>query len=356
MSPAERFASRVADAYAAKQPLRIEGSGSKAFLGHPVDGMPLDTRELSGIVAYEPSELVITACGGTPLLELQQVLDERGQMLPFEPPLFSDQATLGGVLACGLSGPRRPYAGSARDLVLGTRIVNGKGELLRFGGQVMKNVAGYDISRLMIGAHGTLGVIAEASLKVLPRPEIERTLVLDMDASQAIEAMNRWAGQPIPLSAAMHDGDQLYLRLSGYASGVDAAIRRIGGEEFPESDGLWLAVREHQHPFFASRDDATALWRLSVPSTTPSLGLRGSTLIDWGGAQRWLETDLPADTVRAAVAKVGGHATLYWHGPLPASTPVFHPLAPTMERLHQALREAFDPAGILNPGRMTSKP
>ncbi|MCB1737426.1 MAG: glycolate oxidase subunit GlcE, partial [Gammaproteobacteria bacterium] len=309
-----------------------------------------------GIVAYEPSELVITACGGTPLTDIQQALEERGQMLPFEPPLFDDKATLGGVLACGLSGPRRPYAGAARDLVLGTRIVNGKGELLQFGGQVMKNVAGYDVSRLMVGAHGTLGVIVEASVKVLPRPEIERTLVLDMDSAQAIETMNRWAGQPVPLSAAMHDGDLLYLRLSGYASGVEAAIHLIGGDEFPESDGLWLALREQQHPFFESLDHDTALWRLSLPATTPPLNLPGSTLIDWGGAQRWFASELPAETIRNAVTQLGGHATLYRRGSLPADTALFHPLPPGIELLHARLRQAFDPAGILNPGRMSPNP
>ncbi|MCP5141652.1 MAG: glycolate oxidase subunit GlcE [Gammaproteobacteria bacterium] len=352
MTLAEQFAARIADAHGDARKLRIEGGGSKRWLGHAVDGETLSTRELSGIVAYEPSELVVTACAGTPLTELQQVLDDRGQMLPFEPPLFGDGATLGGVLACGLSGPRRPYAGAARDLVLGTRIVNGKGELLRFGGQVMKNVAGYDVSRLMVGAQGTLGVIVEASIKVLPKPEIERTVMLDMSAAQAIETMNRLAGQPLPLSAAMHDGDLLYLRLSGYESGVASAMHTIGGEEFAESDGLWLAVREHLHPFFDSLDDDTTLWRLSVPATTPPLDLPGSTLIDWGGAQRWFAADLPAATVRDAVAAVGGHATLYRPGPLPADTPVFHPLSPAIARLHAELRKAFDPAGILNPGRL----
>ena len=334
----------VARAFADAAPLRIRGGDSKAFYGRRAAGEVLDVAGHRGIVAYEPSELVLTARAGTPLAEVEAALAGHRQMLPFEPPHFGPGATLGGTVACGLSGPRRPYAGAARDFVLGAQVVSGRGEVLRFGGQVMKNVAGYDVSRLMVGALGTLGVLLEVSVKVLPAPAHEMTLVLETDARTAIETMNRLAGRPLPISAACHAGDRLYLRLSGSESGVEAARVALGGET---ADGsFWQALREHRLPFFAGDGP---LWRLSVPPTAPPLDLAGPMLLDWGGAQRWVRSDAGEARVRQVADSAGGHATLFRGGDRGGT--VFHPLAPPLAALHRRLKAAFDPAGILNPGR-----
>ncbi len=337
----------VLQAVAARTPLRIVGSNSKAFYGCTSQGTPLSTTAHRGIISYEPTELVITVRAGTPLEEVEAVLTRSGQMLGFEPPHFGTGATLGGTIACGLSGPRRPYAGAARDFVLGTRILNGKGENLRFGGQVMKNVAGYDLSRLMAGALGTLGVILDVSLKVLPRPAVECTLVQQCPPVTAWEALKNWARQPYPLSAATYTSGSLYLRLSGAAKAVAAASHRLGGEPLAAGMEFWSAVREHTHPFFQGD---TPLWRLSVPPATPLLELPGPCLWDWGGAQRWLRSDAPAATLQQAAAAVGGHATLFRGGD--RQELVFQPLAPVVWQLHRRLKQSFDPHGILNPGRL----
>ncbi len=337
----------VLQATAAGTPLLIAGSNSKAFYGRTGQGTPLLTTAHRGIISYEPTELVITARAGTPLQEVEAVLARSGQMLGFEPPHFGTAATLGGTIACGLSGPRRPYAGAARDFVLGVRILNGQGEILRFGGQVMKNVAGYDLSRLMAGALGTLGVILEVSLKVLPRPAVECTLVQQCTPVAALAALKRWARQPYPLSAAAYADDSLYLRLSGAASAVAAASHRLGGEPLRAGAEFWSAVREHTHPFFQGD---TPLWRLSAPPTTPLLELPGPGLWDWGGAQRWLRSEAPAASLRQAAVAVGGHATLFRGGD--RQGPVFQPLAPVVQVLHRRLKHSFDPHGILNPGRL----
>jgi len=300
-----------------------------------------------GIVAYEPTELVITARAGTPLSELEATLEERGQMLPFEPPHYGEFATLGGTLACGFSGPRRPYCGSARDFVLGTRVVNGKGERLRFGGEVIKNVAGYDVSRLMVGAVGTLGVILEASLKVLPRPDVEQTIVQEREVDDASSYMNSLGAKPYPLSAACCDGSRLYLRLSGAASAVQAASSRIGGESMDDGNGFWRSVREHTHRFFAGKGP---VWRISVPAASPPLELAGPWFIEWGGAQRWFRGDHDVIRIRAAADAAGGHATAFRDAaPGPE---IFHPLPAAAMRLHQALKTAFDPDRVLNRNRL----
>ena len=308
---------------------------------------------IAGIVAYEPTELVITARCGTPLAELEAALAQYHQMLAFEPPHFGAEATLGGCIAAGLSGPRRASAGSLRDFVLGVRILDGRGRDLSFGGQVMKNVAGYDLSRLIAGSLGTLGLILEASLKVLPRPAAELTLKLEMPEERAIETLNRWAGQPLPISAsAWQDGD-LALRLSGAASAVRAAAEKLGGEPVDEAQAarFWSAIREHSDPFF---DGDAPLWRLSVPSHAPRIQLPGAQviaqLIEWGGALRWFRTHADAATVRAAASRAGGHATLFRGGDRSAG--VFAPLSPELARLHRELKAVFDPAGIFNPGRL----
>ena len=337
---------RVRGAFGEGAPIGLVGGGTKAFLGRLTRWPALEVGAHEGVVSYDPSELVVTARSGTRLDALEAVLDAEGQMLAFEPPRFGEAATLGGTVAAGLSGPRRPYAGAVRDFVLGVRMLNGRGEDLAFGGQVMKNVAGYDLSRLMTGSMGTLGVLLEISLKVLPCPGATRTLVLEMEAAQAIARMNALAGEPLPVSGAFHHRGRLHLRLSGTEGGVEAATRRIGGQPI-DGEGPWEDLREHRLDFFQGTQP---LWRLSVPSALPSLELPGEALVDWGGALRWLRSDADVLRVREAARAVGGHATLFRHDE--GMGDVFHPLEPGVEALHRRLKAAFDPAGILNRGRM----
>lgn len=325
--------------------LRLRGGGTKDFYGNALRGDILDTRGYCGIAAYEPTELVVTARCGTSLAELEKILEANGQMLPFEPPHFGPDATVGGCVAAGLSGPRRAAAGAMRDFVLGVKLIDGRGELLIFGGQVMKNVAGYDVSRLLAGSLGTLGLIAEVSLKLAPRPQAEATLRLEAPQARALELMNRWAGQPLSVSAtAWHDGE-LSVRLSGSAAGVRAAAARIGGN--PLDAPFWSGIREQTDAFFPGPEP---LWRLSVPSTSPPLELQGRQLIEWGGALRWLKSTENPKTIRDAVHRVKGHATLF--RATDKSAGCFSPLEPVLERVHRNLKSAFDPAGIFNPGRM----
>ncbi len=335
----------VQEALASGGALNLRGGGSKAFYGRTPEGAPLALAGHTGIVNYEPKELVLTARAGTPLSEAKILLAAERQMLAFEPPAFGDAATLGGTIACGLSGPRRPYTGSARDFVLGMRIINGRGEILRFGGEVMKNVAGYDVSRLMTGALGTLGLILEISLKVLPIPEQEITLVQERSAAEAIEVMNAWGGRPLPITAACYDGLHLHVRLSGAPAAVAAGRDRVGGEQGDEA--FWHSVGEHRHPFFS---DDRPLWRLSLPHRVPPLELPGKQLIDWGGAQRWLFSDATAADIRRPLERAGGHASLFRGGDRRGS--VFHPLPEALATIHRNLKQAFDPRAIFNPGRL----
>ncbi len=325
-------------------PLRIQGSNSKAFLGRTTAGEILDTRAHRGIVSYDPTELVITARCGTPLAQLAQVLDAAQQMLPCEPPAFGEGATVGGMIACGLSGPRRPWSGSARDFVLGTRVITGQGKLLRFGGEVMKNVAGYDLSRLMAGSHGCLGLITEVSLKVLPKPRQCLSISLEMDIERALLHLAQWGQQPLPISAACHDGSRLHLRLEGGEGSVAAAHERLGGERLDAT--YWDDLNEQRLSFF---DEDQPLWRLSLPHNTPRLSLPGRQLVDWGGAQRWLKSDAEAAFIRQVVDEVGGHVTCFSHGL--TDTP-FQPLPPALMRYHRNLKQQLDPRGIFNPGRL----
>lgn len=327
-------------------PLAIVGGGSKSFLGRTPRGEPFDVGAHRGIIAYEPTELVITARTGTTLTEIEAALTDSGQMLAFEPPHFGASATLGGTVASALSGPRRPYAGAVRDFVLGVKMLDGEGRTLTFGGQVMKNVAGYDLSRLMVGAMGTLGVLLEISLKVLPLPAQTTTLGFSLDAAAAIERMNAWAAKPLPLSGAYHEKDRLFIRLSGTDRGVAQAVDRLGGD-LVEDAHRWHALGEHQLEHF---DAGKALWRLSVPPATPPMALPGETLIDWGGALRWLKSEARGEEIRAAVSRVGGHATLYREGDREGE--IYHPLSSPLLKLHQRLKASFDPKGILNRGRM----
>jgi glycolate oxidase FAD binding subunit len=343
----QQFAETIRAAAEDRRPLRIRGGGSKDFYGNPASGEGFDVTGYRGIIDYEPTELVITARAGTPLAEIETAMRGHGQMLGFEPPHFGGGATIGGCIAAGLSGPRRATAGSARDFVLGLRLLDGRGTDLRFGGQVMKNVAGYDVSRLITGSLGTLGVILEVSLKALPLPQAELTLCCEQPRSEAIELMNAWAGQPLPLTATCHVERRLYVRLSGAESAVRAAAKKIGGEEVANATEFWSGVRDHRDLFFSGD---TPVWRMSVASTAPEIDLPGHQLVEWGGALRWLKTDADADSVRKAARQAGGHATLIRRGQ--HSTGAFHPLPETLMRLHRRVKQAMDPVGIFNPGRL----
>ena len=332
---------------AAPRPLRIVGSGSRDFYGRIGEGEALDVSGHRGIVAYEPTELVITACAGTRLSEIEAALATQQQMLGFEPPYFGDGATLGGTIACGISGPRRPYSGSARDFVLGTRIINGNGEILTFGGQVMKNVAGYDVSRLMVGALGTLGVLLEVSLKVVPRPEQEITLAQMIEPERALTAIAQMNARPVPLGGCCYGDGILYIRLAGAAAAVAAARAAIGGDVLTNDAEFWRDLREQRLEFFG---DNTPLWRLSLPPAAPAPDLPGRWWLDWGGAQRWLKTDAPAASIFDAARALGGHATLFRGGDRRGA--VFQPLSEPLAQLHRQLKHAFDPRGVLNRGRL----
>jgi glycolate oxidase FAD binding subunit len=350
MNTVDHFQQQVRAAAASGQALCIRGGGTKDWYGGALAGAILDTRAHAGIVDYEPTELVITARCGTPLAEIEAALAERNQMLAFEPPHFGPHATLGGVIASGLCGPRRATSGAARDFVLGATLLDGRGDVLAFGGRVMKNVAGYDVSRMLAGSLGTLGVLLEVSVKVLPRPFAETTLRFASSEIDALRSLNMWGGQPLPISASAWVDGALALRLSGAEAAVDAAVRSMGGEAMPEPDAFWCAVREQRTAFF---DGDGALWRLSVPSTTGALVLGGAQMIEWGGAQRWLRADGDAgtaQTIRRTAQACGGHATLFRGGDKSAG--VFQPLAPALARIHGRMKDAFDPAHIFNPGRM----
>lgn len=348
----EEFRARIRDAATAKTPLAIRAGGTKDFYGNTPRGEPFDPRAYAGVVAYEPTELVVTARCGTPLAELEALLQAHGQMLAFEPPHFGAGATVGGSIAAGLAGPRRasygPTYGGVRDFVLGAKLIDGRGDLLTFGGTVMKNVAGYDMARALTGSLGILGLIVEVSIKVLPKPVTEATLRFEFDEATAVKRCNEWGTLPLPISATAWQGGTLLVRLSGAHAAVDAARQRLGGEPIDEmqAQSLWRGIREHTDAFFAVN---APLWRVSVPSTAAPLRLDGAQLIEWGGALRWLRTDLPAPQVRARAAALGGHATLFRGG---ERTAVFTPLAPPLAAIHRRLKAAFDPAGIFNPGRM----
>ena len=348
--------------------LRIQGGGSKHFYGPPRTGRPLDMRGLAGIVDYEPSELVVTAWAGTPLAELEGALHEKGQCLPFEPPHFSDGATVGGMVAAGLSGPGRASVGAVRDYVLGAQLLNGRGEILDFGGQVMKNVAGYDVSRLLAGSLGTLGAITRVSLKVLPMPPAEATLRFACDQDTALELLHGWGGQPLPLNAsrwALENASDpasgvLTLRLRGAVAAVSAACARLGGETVDAglAQAGWSACRDQRLAWFTDAGAGQDLWRLSVPQTAPVLcpDLPGAVgpLVEWHGGQRWYRLDADdtraATGLKAAAAAAGGHSTLFRTTRADAGDR-FTPLTPSLARIEQALRLSFDPEGVFDPKR-----
>ncbi len=371
-SALSQIVERVRASASARRPLRLRGGGTKDFHGGAVlEGEVLDLRPLAGIVSYEPSELVVTARAGTPLAELQALLASQGQCLPFEPPHFAPGATVGGMVAAGLSGPARASVGAVRDYVLGLEIVNGRAELLRFGGQVMKNVAGYDVSRLMVGAWGTLGVVTEVSLKVLPVPPADATLRFACTQAQALERLHAWGGQPLPLNASRWQADapgsagsdgpgMLHLRLRGATAAVQAACRTLGGERVPDAEAVqaWADCRDQALPWFAARTPGQALWRLSVPATAPVLALPTGVsppLVEWHGALRWVQAAPEhGEALRSAARGMGGDATLFIAASAnPARAEgTFGLQSPALAQIHARLRQAFDPAGIFNPGRL----
>lgn len=340
---------RVRRARAERTPLAIAGGGTKAFYGEAPQGEPLDLRPLAGISSHEPTELVVTVRAGTPLAVLEETLAAHGQALAFEPPHFAPGGTVGGMVAAGLSGPSRMAAGSVRDHLLGATLLDGRGEVLSFGGQVMKNVAGYDVARLLAGSMGTLGVILEVSLKVLPVPPATATLRFALDEDEALRRLNEWAGRPLPLNASAWWNGTLVLRLSGARAAVDAAAATLGGDPIApaQAAAFWQGLRDHTDEFF---DADGPLWRLALPSTAAPIDLPGRQLVEWGGAQRWWITDAPVERVREAARRAGGHATLFRATPKPAG--VFTPLSPALLRIHRSLKAGFDPDGVFNPGRL----
>jgi|HubBroStandDraft_1064217.scaffolds.fasta_scaffold62696_2 glycolate oxidase FAD binding subunit len=341
----EALAGQVRRAADARTPLRIVGGETKAFYGRRLEGEALRLAGHAGIVAYDPSELVVTARAGTPLAAIEARLAQHGQRFAFEPPRFGEASTLGGVVASGLSGPRRPFAGAVRDCVLGVTLLDGRGQVLRFGGQVFKNVAGFDLFRLQAGALGALGVILEVSIRVTPAPRREAAVALEMASDAARVRLTELMRRPTPLSGAFHDGARLHLRLSGGEAGVTAALGEIGGEA--EALSWWDAVRDHRHPALVG---AGRLWRLTLPQTAAIPDVGEAIAWDWAGAQVWIRSDRIAATIWQAAAEAGGHATLFRGGA--GGEEVFQPLEPAMLTLHQRIKRALDPAGILNPGRL----
>jgi glycolate oxidase FAD binding subunit len=344
---AEQLKNKVLSAFEENTALNIQGSGTKYFYGNSSNDKILCTKSHQGIINYEPTELVITARAGTPLKTIEQTLADNNQILAFEPPYFGDDATLGGTIACNLSGPRRAYAGAARDFVLGTRVINGKGKIISFGGEVMKNVAGYDVSRLMTGALGTLGVLLDVSLKVLPKPETELTLVQKADFKTALKTLTDLSRTPLPVSASCYHDGFLHIRLSGTEGAVNAAKQTIGGDIIENTILFWQSVKEHQYTFF---DSEKSLWRLSLAADTPSLSLQGEELFEWGGALRWLLSDDSEENIRSTIKSHGGHATLFRSDD--KSTAAFQALDAPLLKIQKNLKQAFDPKCILNPGRM----
>ncbi|MGH7022535.1 MAG: glycolate oxidase subunit GlcE [Caulobacteraceae bacterium] len=338
------LSAQVREAARRHHSLHIRGGNSKAFLGRRTLGRVLDMSGHVGVIAYEPSELVITARSGTRIEDVEGLLAQHGQMLAFEPPDFGKGGTIGGMVAAGLSGPSRPFVGAVRDYILGVTVMDGRGQALRFGGTVFKNVAGFDAFRLMAGAMGSLGVLLDISLRVTPRPRAQRSLSFAEAWPKSKTRLTGILRQPLPVSGAFHDGKRLFVRLSGTERAVAHAGRTLGGDDAPLD--MWEDLRHMRLPFFT----APRIWRLSIPRTREVNGLAGAWLMDWAGAQRWLVTRAPAEAVRAAAREAGGHATLF-HGVVDGED-AFEPLAPALLALHRRLKTALDPTGVFNRGRL----
>lgn len=342
----EQYQAQIQHAIDNKSKLRIVGGDTKSWYGNlhrEPEAETLHTTLYRGVIEYEPSELFIRVRGGTPLSEVQQLLAQHGQMFAFEPPSFGESATIGGMVASGLSGPRRAYAAAVKDHVLGVTMLNGRAEMLRFGSKVIKNVAGYDASRLMVGALGSLGLLLDVTLKVVPKPQAESNLVFAMSEVDALQKLNQWAGQPLPVSASCYHAGRLTVRLSGAAAAVQAAEQRLGGQIIRDDIDFWISVREQRHHFFIPDPDL-CLWRLSLPSSAPALSLRGKSMIEWGGAQRWLWTHEDVSKVRDMARHLGGHATMFRYAL--SDTEVFTPLPQAIAKIEEGTRLAFDPHAV----------
>jgi glycolate oxidase FAD binding subunit len=370
-----RVIDHVATARATRTALQLRGHGSKAFYGEAPQGDVLDLAPLTGIAHYEPTELVATVRAGTPIAELEAALAEHRQCLPFEPPRFDSdgtsgrtaplrgtpasaaplRGTVGGMVAAGLAGPSRAAVGGVRDFVLGAALLNGRGEVLRFGGEVMKNVAGYDVSRLLAGSLGILGPILEVSLKVLPTPPARTTLRFEWPQAQSLAQLQRWAGQPLPLRASAWWNDMLVVQLAGADAAVRAATNTLGGEvvDGTLADRFWTDLRDQRDDFFAAAAQAVkagaTLWRVSVAPHAPPLSIAGEQLIEWHGGQRWIVNGSDAPTMRALAAAAGGHATAFRGS---KAGGVFAPLSAPLQRIHRELKARFDPDRLFNRGRL----
>ena len=343
----------VKEAIVNQTPLYIHGGNSKQFYGNPIDGIALDVSPHSGIINYEPTELCITVRSGTLLSDIEKVLDVENQILPFEPPQYTPQATIGGALAAGISGPRRAYSGSVRDAILGVKIINGEGEIVTFGGQVMKNVAGYDLSRMMVRSQGTLGVILEVSLRLLPKPKSEISVCIEESQSFALNYFQSIRTQQLPVTASAWFNDQAFLRLSGSEKSLEYQLEKIVSETgafvFEDSSQFWADIRDHKHHFFGRMDKP--LWRLSLPPASGEIvQMKDNQFIEWSGAQRWVNTNTPANIVHSSANSRDGYATLF-QGKLPEIS-YFPKLEENLMKLHKQLKRNMDPHGIFNPGRI----
>ncbi|HFD10984.1 MAG TPA: glycolate oxidase subunit GlcE [Crenotrichaceae bacterium] len=342
-----QFQQQIREAVENENPVNLVGGNSKSFYGREARGDSMHVAGNKGIIDYEPTELVVTVRNGTALHELESVLAEQGQMLGFEPPCYQNSATVGGAIAAGLSGSRRPFSGAVRDYVLGCKLINGYADILSFGGTAMKNVAGYDLSRLMVGSMGSLGLILETSLRVVPMHEMESTWCQEVKSDQVIGVMSAMLQKPLPISGLYYDGARLFYRLYGTADAIAQSANTLGGEEYASHDQLWSDLNHQKSDFF---QDKTPLWRISVAPATEQLPLSGQCVLDWGGALRWLKTDEPAEQVFQTVADVGGHATLFREGK--RDEIIFQPLPPDLMQIQQRLKQAFDPMSVFNLGRM----
>jgi len=354
----QKLIEQINDAVDKKLPLVITGGGSKAFYGNHVEGEIISTAKHTGIIEYQPSELVVTVRSGTLLKDLEAELRANKQMLAFEPPQHSDNTTIGGIIACGLSGPRRVACGSARDFVLGTNIINGRGEKCRFGGQVMKNVAGYDASRLMTGAQGTLGLLLDISLKVLPINEKETSIKIEVELQTAIKNIKHWVKHGLPVSASCFYKNNLYLRLSSTHSAVQKSLDIINKSCSSEKidHNFWSSIKDQTHEFFstAAASEEKDLWRFSSVAASSLFDESDDRLIEWNGALCWIKSELDLHDL---ANKNQANATRY---PLnsankKADENIFQPLQPGLLKIHQRLKQAFDPEHILNPGRLYSE-
>jgi len=342
---------KVQDAISNKSSLYIHGGNSKLFYGNKVDAAPLDICPHTGVISYEPTELCITVRAGTRIAEIEELLAESKQILTFEPPQYSPDATIGGAVSAGISGPRRAYSGSVRDAILGVKIINGNGEIVNFGGQVMKNVAGYDLSRLMVRSQGTLGVILEVSLRLLPKPAHDITVSFESPQDAALKFFQESRLKQLPITGSVWFNEQVYLRLSGSTETLEINQKKLGAEVLSGNPDFWREIRDHQHHFFGRTDKP--LWRLSLPPASDQIArIDDNQLIEWGGAQRWVNSNAPANIIQNIATSRNGYATLF-QGDLP-ETPCFPLLDGPLLEIHKKLKHKMDPQGIFNPGRIYS--